>query len=32
MIKRMISKNESNFSLNFASKEHHLEKAGGENS
>lgn len=31
MIKRMISKNESNFSLNFANKEHQLEKPGGEN-
>jgi hypothetical protein len=32
MIKRLASKTESNFSLNFANKEHQLEKAGGENS
>jgi len=32
MIKRLTSKTESNFSLNFANKEHQLEKAGGENS
>jgi len=32
MIKRIIPKNECNFSLNFASKEHQLEKPGGERS